>query len=347
MQTTCNRCVLDSREAALTFTNGVCQYCTVWIRKEVERRLESTNLPWVYDRIRKDGIGKQYDVLLGLSGGVDSSLCLHYLIENGIRPLCFSVDNGYNDPKADENVMRLVEGLKVPFFRYVLDLDSFKELQASFIASGTKNLEIPTDHVLMAATYEVARKYGIKTVISGGNHATEGIMPPDYGYDAKDLTFIRSVHKAHGSGNLSKLPTIGLLSYLKARFIEGIQVVNLLDYYTYDRAEAIKLLSEKYGWKDYGEKHCENVFTAWFQNWYLPVKWGMDKRRPHYSSLINSGQMTRKEAMELLLKRPEYPELGIERKVLTYPKRSHDDYRTGEKLWLSLSKAYGVLKGKN
>lgn len=342
----CVKCVLDNVEVPdISFdVQGVCRFCRHWEGYEKVRRIEATNLPWVYDQMRKEGRGKKYDVLLGLSGGVDSSMCLHWLIENGIRPLCWSMDNGYNDPKADENVMRLVEGLKVPFIRKVLDLDSFKRLQAAFIRAGVKNLEIPTDHVLMASGYLMAREYGIKTIISGGNHATEGIMPPSYGHDAKDLTHIEDICRRFG-GSTKGLPTMSLSSYLKARFIDKIRTVNLPDYYDYNREESIKVLHEKYGWKTYGEKHNENVFTVWFQNFWLPTIWKLDKRKPHYSSLINSGQMTKREAVRKLLEPMWYPEFGIEGKLMKKTvKRKDSEFKNEIKVREFLNRAYGLLK---
>ncbi len=343
----CKRCVLDYPEVPdLTLDHdGVCQYCLDFDKREKARKVEKTNLPWKLFEIKKSGNGKKYDCLVGLSGGVDSSICLHYLVENGLRPLCFSVDNGYNDPKADENIMRLVEGLKVPFFRYVLNLERFKELQAAFIQSGVKNLEIPTDHVLMAASYEMSAKYGVKFIVSGGNMATESIMPECYGYQARDLKHIEAIYKRFTKKKLIGLPTISLPKYLYYRFVKGIQVFQMLDYYDYDREQSIKLLGEKYGYEPYGEKHCENVFTSWFQNFYLPTKWGLDKRKPHYSSLILSGQMTRAEATEKLAYAPVYPELGIERKAMKYPKKEYWEYPNNKKTWDLMSKLYGLRKG--
>lgn len=343
----CSRCILDNIEVPdLDLSDGVCQYCRQFDRMEKERFAEKSNLPWVYDRLRKEGECKDYDVLLGLSGGVDSSMCLHYLVENGIRPLCFSVDNGYNDPKADENIMRLVEGMKVPFIRYTLNLNRFQELQSAFIQSGTKNIEIPTDHVLYAATYEMAKKYRIKNIISGGNIATEGVMPESYGYSARDLRFVKSVYKRFTKQELKGLPTLSLMGYLKARFIDGIKITNLLDYYDYNRDQSIKLLEGKYGWKNYGDKHCENKFTVWFQNYYLPKKFGLDKRKPHYSSLINSKQMTRSQALERMLEPLEYPVFGMEDKIMKYP-IAEGDYRAypnAEFWWKNLSKIYESIK---
>ena len=217
----------------ITFENGVCNFCTEYQKTEVKRKAEALHPGriWIYYELQKAGQGKKYDCILGLSGGVDSSTCLHYLAENNIRPLLFSVDNGHNKDAADENIMRMVETLKVPFQREVLNLPVFRELQKAFILSGTRNIEIPTDHVLMALTYQMAVKHGIKYIISGGNHSTEGIMPPSYGYQARDLTHIKAIYKKFIGKELKGLPTISFPQYLYYRFVKGIRVVNLLDYY--------------------------------------------------------------------------------------------------------------------
>lgn len=340
----CSRCVLDSREVPdLFLKDDVCQYCLTWQEKEKERLIEKTNLPWRLDEIRRAGKGKKYDVVLGLSGGVDSSMCLHYLKENDIRVLTFSVDNGYNTPESDENIMKLVEGLKVPFERYTLNLDKFKDLQMAFLKSGVKNCEIPTDHVLMAVSYEMALKHDVSFIVSGGNHATEGIMPDSYGYSARDLWHIKSIYRKFSSGKIG-VPTMSLLKYIYCRFIKGIKIVNLLDYYEYNRDAAIKLLEKKYGYKSYGEKHCENIFTMWFQNFYLLKKHGLDKRRPHYSSLVNSGQMTRSEACQRLLERVEYPDSPLSSLVDKITPHQHTDYPSSKWLWDLLGKIYALLK---
>jgi len=298
----------------------------------------------LYAKIREWGKGKKYDVLLGLSGGVDSSLCLHFLVKNGIRPLTYSIDNGWNDPKADENIMRMVEKLKVPFYRQTIDLKEFRELQSAFLKSGTKNQEIPTDHILMASTYAMAEKYGIKYVISGGNLATESIMPRSWGYQAKDLTFIKAIYRRFTGKTFKNIPMISLPKYLYFRFVKGIEIINLLDYYDYNREGAKRLLESEYEWKDYGEKHCESTFTWWFQNFYLFTKWDIDKRRAHYSSLILSGQMTRQEALDKLTESPIYPELGIEKKALSYSKHDYKEFKNSEWVWNLMSRIYSKIK---
>ncbi len=271
--------------------------------------------------------GEKYDCLIGLSGGVDSCTVLHHAVKLGYKPLCFSVDNGWNDPKADMNIMKMVEKLKVPFIRYNIDLPKFKELQSAFIRQGQKNIEIPTDHILMAVSYQLADEYGITNILSGGNVATESIMPASWGYNARDLVHLKDVYKTDTGKKLTGLPTCSLLKWNYYRWIKKIKIVYLLDYLNYHREDSIKLLEKEYDYEPYGEKHCESTWTWWFQNYYLYEKFGIDKRKAHLSSLIVSGQMTRSEAMTELEKNPVYPELGIEQKVLKYPKKPYTDFK--------------------
>lgn len=315
MDTTAKEIVFDS--------TGVCNFCHGAQRSLKE--ISTLTLPKIK--------GDKYDCLIGLSGGVDSSMVLHEAVKMGLRPLCFSVDNGWNDPKADENIMRMVETLKVPFYRFNIDLTKFKELQSAFMKAGVPNIEIPTDHVLMATTYTLADKYGIKWVLSGGNVATESIMPASWGYNARDLRHIKAIYKKFTGKRLKGLPTCSLLRFNYYKWIKGIKIIYPLDCMDYNRQEAIKILEGKYGYKSYGEKHCESVFTQWFQNFYLFEKFGFDKRKAHLSSLINSGQMTREEAMAELERAPVYPEFGIEAQVMKYSKHPHDDYPKDEKLF--------------
>jgi N-acetyl sugar amidotransferase len=325
--------------------NGVCNFCHIAQKSLREIEAEKVNLPKVIEKIKEAGKSKKYDVLIGLSGGVDSSFTLLKAVELGLRPLCFSIDNGWNDPKADENIMRLVEGLKVPFYRYTIDINKFRKLQAAFIKAGLVNIEIPTDHILMAASYEMAEKYGIKYILSGGNVATESIMPPSWSYTARDLVHIKDVYKKMMGENLEGLPLCSLLKLNYYKWIKGIKTVYLLDYLSYNRNQAIKELQDRFGYTPYGEKHCESTFTAWFQNFYLYQKWGIDKRKAHLSSEINSGQMTQSEAKEILAHQPVYPHLGLEWKI-NYPKHSHYDFKTDEWLYSAISKVVRLIPYK-
>lgn len=321
----CSRCVMDRSATEIEFNHdGICNFCTQAKKALIECQVNQSVKNRLFEKICNSGV--EYNCLIGLSGGVDSSFALHLAVRMGLKPLCFSVDNGWNDPRADENIMRLVEGLGVPFYRYTINLPEFRELQSAFFKAGVKNVEIPTDHVLMATSLEMAAKHNIKYIISGGNVATESIMPPSWGYSARDLVHIKDIYRRFGGGNLSVLPTCSLLKWNYYRWVRGIKTVYLLDYVNYIREEAIQVLEKEYGYRPYGEKHCESVFTAWFQNYYLFHKFGIDKRKAHLSSMIVSDQMTRESALQELEKSPVYPELGIEKKVLKYARHEHEEY---------------------
>lgn len=317
---------MDTSASEIIFTATGCNFCdqarkSLWQVQRDAYPMDNLNpIEWL---ILKEGT---YNCLIGLSGGVDSSYALYKAVKKGLRPLCFSVDNGWNSPLADENIMKLVEGMKVPFFRYTIDLPKFKELQSAFLKAGVKNIEIPTDHILMAVTLELADKYGIKTILSGGNVATESIMPPSWGYNARDLVHIKAIYKKFTGKKLTGIPVCSLLKWNYYRWVKKIKTVYLLDYMNYNREEAVKVLEKEYGYKHPGEKHSESVWTAWFQNYYLFEKFGVDKRKAHLSSLIVSGQMTRQEALEKINESPIYPELGIETKIMRYSKHEHEEY---------------------
>lgn len=320
----CKRCVCDVSMEEFVLTEYGCNFCTQAEKALAEIEGDKENLFDIRKQIKKDGEKEKYDVLIGLSGGADSSTALHHVLDLGLRPLAFTIDNGYNDPRADENILKMVETLKVPFYRYTIDLEKFKELQGAFIKAGVPNIEIPTDHILMAASLQMASDYEIKWIVSGGNVSTESIMPGSWSYNARDLVHIEDIYGKKVEG----MPTCSIWQWNVYKHDKGIQTWYILDYYSYKRAEAIKMLQEKYGWQDTGEKHCESDFTKWFQNYYLFEKFGFDKRKPHYSSMIMSGQMTRVEAMEKLKENPEYPKIGLEEKIWKYPKKKHEDYKT-------------------
>jgi len=315
---------MDKSAKEITFDKkGVCNFCHI---AQAELKQLPTKMPKVEGK-----------VLMGLSGGADSSYTLHKAVEMGIKPICFSLDNGWNDPKADKNVKKMVDKLGLEHHVYKIDLEKYRELQRAFLKSGVSNIEIPTDHILMAATYEMAVKHGCKWVLSGGNVETESIMPASWGYNARDLVHIKDIFKKMTGYRLKGLPTCSLLKWNYYKWIKGIKLLYLLDVIGYNRAKAIKTLEKKYGYQDYGAKHEENVFTSWFQNFYLFEKFGIDKRKAHLSSLINSGQMTRKEALFQLTASPVYPNLGIESRVLKYPKRDYTEFKTDERLFNFIS----------
>ena len=342
--TFCKKCVMDGTAKELVLDkDGVCNFCHQAWKSLKEVEAERDNLfVWV-SQIKKDGKGKQYDCLIGLSGGVDSSTVLLKAVELGLRPLCYSIDNGWQSSVAQANVMKLVEGLKVPFIRQTINLRRFSDLQGAFMKAGVRNIEIPSDHIIMASSFEMATKYDIKWILSGGNVATESVMPESWGYQPRDLKHINAIYTWATGKKLTDLPVCGLLKWNYYKWVKKIKVFYLLDYGDYNWNEAKETLNKRFGWQDYNGKHEESVFTHWFQSYYLFEKFGIDKRKAHYSSLINSKQMTRKDAMELLQKRPEYPRLGLERRIMAYPKHEHSDFPM-DKWYDRISKIVRILK---
>ena len=227
----CINCVLDTSAEEITFNEkGVCNYCIQAQRALSEIRKEKPNLHRIIEQIKKDGEGKKYDVLCGLSGGVDSSTALHHVIDLGLRPLCFSMDNGFQSDIANENIMRMVETLKVVFYRYVVDLVKFRELLSAFIKAGVPNIEIPTDHLIMATAYELADQNDIKWIVSGGNVSEESILPKSWGYNARDLVHIKAIYKQFTGKELTDLPMCSLWRWNMYRHDKGIKIWYLLDY---------------------------------------------------------------------------------------------------------------------
>lgn len=353
---------MDITAPEIVFYDIGCNFCETAKRSLEEVACDKSLLLPIVKAIKDSQKGQTYDILVGLSGGVDSATALVRAVELGLRPLCFTLETGWNTKVADENIMRLVEGLNaelrqkaldrasagevmpmddlngIPLYRYVIDLPKFKELQAAYLQSGLKNIEVPTDHVLLAASMELATEHSIQYIVSGGNVATESIMPASWGYNARDLVQIKAVYRKAFGKELTGLPVCSLFMWNVYKWLCGIRTWYILDHYDYNRQASIEMLAQRFGYQDPGEKHCESYYTWWFQNFYLFEKFGIDKRKAHFSSLIISGQCTREEAMIWLQKNPEYPKLGIEdRAMRNYPRHEYTDYPNDERLYKAVA----------
>src|SRR3990167_6581547 len=332
----CSKCTMDGSCAELVlYDQDICNFCHSATKALKEIELEKPNLDKWIKKIKEHGKGKKYDILVGASGGVDSSTVLHYAVTLGLRPLVFSIDNGFQDPRADSNVLQIVEKLKIPFYRYVLDLKKFADLQGAYLKAGVVNVEACFDKFLAGASYEMASQYGIKYILSGGNVASESCMPVSWSFPSGDLVNMKDIYKKMTGKRLKgvkgSFPLFGTLSFNYYKHIKKIKVFYLLDYLNYNRKESEQMLIKTYNYQSCGGKHEENIFTRWFQAYYLYQKFNIDKRKCFYSSLIQVNQMTRQEAMFLLTASPVYPSLGIESKVMGYPKRRHEDFK--QDLW--------------
>ncbi len=262
----------------------------------------------VVARIKKSGEGKPYDCVIGISGGVDSTYLALQAVKLGLRPLAVHFDSGWNSELAVDNIHNLVTRLGLDLYTHVVDWREMKDLQLSFFKASLANCDIPTDHAFSWVAYTQASKYGIKYILSGANFASESVLPSSWGYDSGDATHLKAVQKRFGTVKLKTYPVMGLVKRnLWYPEVRRIQTVALLNYMPYVYADAKRVIADELGWRDYGGKHYESVFTRYFQGYYLPHKFGYDKRLAHYSSLILSGQMTRDEALALL-ETTNYPE---------------------------------------
>lgn len=252
-------------------------------------------------KIKKSGEGKPYDCVVGISGGVDSSYLAYQAVKLGLRPLAVHFDSGWNSELAVDNIHNLVTRLGLDLYTHVVDWREMKDLQLSFLKASVANADIPTDHAFGWVAYSQAKKYGIKYILSGSNFASESILPESWGYDAGDAKHLTAIQKRFGSVKLKTYPVMGPLKrYLWYPMVRRIHTAPLLNYMPYIDKDAKRIIAEELGWRDYGGKHYESVFTRYFQGYYLPRKFGFDKRLAHYSSLILSDQMTREEALALL-----------------------------------------------
>ena len=267
-----------------------------------KRRAE---LEQLFSEIKQAGEGKPYDCVVGVSGGVDSTYLILQAVKHGLRPLAVHFDSGWNSELAVDNINNIIRKLDLDLYTDVVDWREMRDLQLSFFKASVPNCDIPTDHAFPSVAFQQAAKYGIKYILSGSNFAAESILPVSWGYSSSDAKHVRAIQKQFGTVRLKTYPTLGRLRRFWYESVKGIKTVSPLNYMPYFYDEAKQTITEELGWRDYGGKHYESVFTRYFQGYYLPHKFGFDKRKAHYSSLILSGQMTREEALQRL-EQPTY-----------------------------------------
>jgi N-acetyl sugar amidotransferase len=309
----CTRCVMDTTDPQIQFDgDGVCNHCHRYDRRAAAELLPPDQaraaLARVTDEIKRQGRGKDYDCIIGVSGGVDSTSVARLVKNLGLRPLAVHLDNGWNAELAVANIERCLRALGIDLYTHVVDWEEFRDLQLSLIRASVANIEVVTDHAIMATLFAMAAKTKVSYIISGGNIVTEAIMPRSWMYDARDLRHIRGIHRRFGTRQLKTYPTASLLTYARYVFVQRIKYLPILNYVAYNRAEAKSIIARELGWADYGGKHSESIFTKFFQDYILPRKFGMDKRRPHLATMVLSGQMTRAAALAALGEPAETPE---------------------------------------
>lgn len=350
----CTQCVMDTSDSEITFdSSGICNHCidfdTLQKPQLFKGQEGADHLDDFVSKMKRDGKGKPYDCIIGISGGVDSSYVAHRVIELGLRPLAVHVDTGWNSDLAVSNIEKIVDKLNIDLFTTVIDWDEMRDLQLAFLRSGVANCDVPQDHSFVAVLFNLAAKKGIRWVISGHNLQSESIMPESWGYISIDKKHLSSIHKKFGSRKLKTFPTYSLFEYTFLwPYIRKIKIFKMLNFENYEKDKAKQFLMDTYDWKDYGGKHYESRFTKFFQSFYLPEKFGFDKRRAHLASLIVSGQLDRNSALKQLEHSPfvesevEADKVFVAKKlgvsldefeeILAGPCRSYKNYPSNEKL---------------
>ncbi|MFN8384166.1 MAG: N-acetyl sugar amidotransferase [Anaerolineales bacterium] len=304
----CTRCVMDTTDPDIVFDeNGVCNHCHTYDRMVREYVVDGDaglhKLEQIAEKIRKDGQGKKYDCVIGVSGGVDSTYVAFRVKQLGLRPLAVHLDNGWDSELAVKNIEETLKRLDIDLYTEVLDWEEFRDLQVSFLKASTPDSEIPTDHAIVALLSNMAEKLGVKYIIVGHNVRTETHLPRSWSQGHFDWKYIRAIQEKFGTLPLKTFPHFGFIKfYLRMITQKRIEILN---YIGYNKKEALRILQDDLGWRYYGGKHYESIYTRFYQGYILPEKFGFDKRRSHLSSLVCSGEITRIQALDDL-KAPTY-----------------------------------------
>lgn len=364
----CTRCVMNSlQDPLITFdSGGVCNHCRRYDDCSESRmalgKAGADALAALIEKIKRVGCKSEYDCLIGVSGGVDSTYVAYLVKQLGLRPLAVHFDNGWNSELAVHNIEKILSKLGIDLYTYVVDWGEFRDLQIAFLKSSTPDGEIPNDHGIFALLWREASRRGIRYIISGMNFHTESISVMDWAYGHADWRYVRDVHRKFGSRPLKTYPHFSLMYLIYINCIKRIRTVSILNYVKYNKEEAVKLLESQLGWTNYGGKHHESVYTRFFQGYVLPHKFGIDKRHGHLSDLINCNQITRQDAIAELAK-PTYPlelqkadldyvikKLGLTHKefeeLMKLPRKSFRDYNNSFALVLQLKRLVNFLRSK-
>ena len=305
----CERCVMDTSDPDIRFfSDGTCNHCAGHVARFRRQILPpdqaATGLQRLVRAIQRAGHRREYDCIIGVSGGVDSTFVAWKVKQLGLRPLAVHFDNGWDSELAVDNVRRTLETLGIDLYTHVVDWDEFRELQLSFLRASVPNCEIPTDHGIFALLMNKAAEFGVRYIITGSNLSSEGIMPLAWGYYQHDLKHLKAIHRQFGHGTLRTFPQMGAGKFVYYVLVKRLKYVPILNFLDYDKEAAKRLISTELGWRDYGGKHFESIYTRFFQGYFLPVKFGFDKRRAHLSTLICSGMIDRRDALAQLERSP-------------------------------------------
>lgn len=341
----CSCCIMDTSDPNISFDElGRCDYCrnfetVIAPNWHVDQRGEA-ELMKMAEKIKEDGKGREFDCIIGLSGGLDSSYVSYVAKEKmGLRPLLFHVDAGWNTDQAVGNIEKLVDGLGLDLYTEVINWEEMKDLQVAFLRSQVSDQDLPQDTAFFSALYKFAKAHKIKYVLTGGNYSTECCREPEEwgGYPGIDKLLIKDIHAKFGKRPLKSFPIVDILVYkLYYRYVLGMKVVKPLNLVPYVKSEAEETLGRLFGWRKFQHKHHESRFTRFYEDYWMPRKFGYEKRRAHFSSLIMTGQMTREAALQRIAK-PELDEQFL---------KSEFEY-VANKLDLTVEELQGIFEGAN
>lgn len=348
----CSNCIMDTSDSDITFdARGWCDYCNNFYSNILPNwhtdELGEKEILRQADEVRRAGRNRDHDCVLGISGGVDSSYLAYIAkVKLGLRPLIFHVDGGWDSQQAVHNIEQIVEGLGLDLHTEVVDWQEMRDLQLAFFKAQVPHLDVPQDHAFGAALYRYAAKHGFKYILNGGNYSTECVREPlEWAYHASDIRHLKDVHRRFGTRPLKTFPLSGIFTYkIYYRFVKGVRVLRPLNYVPYIKEDAMQMLVDRFGWQRYAHKHYESRFTRFYEGYWQPTKFGYDKRRAHFSSLVLTKQMTRAEALSRIAK-PAYDEatvvedfeyvatkldIGVEelRALHDGPKKTYRDYKS-------------------
>lgn len=355
---------MDTSDLEISFDeNGHCNHCVDYferISKLTYQGISSDNqLVEIVKKIKSSGKNQKYDCVIGVSGGIDSSYVAYISKKLGLKPLAVHLDNGWNSELAVHNIENILKKLDIDLFTYVLDWEEFKDLQLSFLRASVPEIETPTDMAIPAVLHKIAAKHNIKFIISGGNYATEGILPESWHYDRKDDKYLKAIHKQFGKKKLTTFPTFGFMKEIYYKFIRRISFVYILNYIPFSKKDAKELLENELNWTYYGGKHYESSYTRFVQSYILPEKFNIDYRKPNSSTQICSGEITREQAIEELISKSynskqviediEYlcKKLGIKveefNEIMSSPLKTFSDYPNNKRMLNFIYNTYRKL----
>lgn len=350
----CSNCIMDTTDPNIIFDEkGRCDYCNNFYLNILPNWHPDENsereLIRIVDKIRQDGRGKDHDCLIGISGGIDSSYVSYLAVKKlGLKPLLFHVDAGWNSDISVSNIQRLVDGLGLDLYTEVIDWQEMKDLQLAFFKAQVANVDTPQDLVFFSSLYSFAVKNKFKYILTGANFSTECVREPhEWGaYYQTDMRFVNDIHSRFGNRKLRTIPAVDILTYkIFYRFIKGVRVIKPLNYLPYIKEDAIRELSEGFGWQKYAQKHHESRFTRFVECFWLPRKFGYDRRKAHLSSLILTNQMTREEAL-LRIAKPEIDEQTSMQDFEYIAKKLGLTVQEFQKLFEGENKSYHDYKNK-